>query len=83
MNRLKQLYNYLEKYWNEPTPTETEIKVNGMMKICFNNEDTENSVATLELFITEARAELSKRNLQANIDSNICNQFFKNNLIKE
>lgn len=69
MNKLKQLYNYLEKYWNEPKPTEEEIRVNGMMNILFNGNSTEQVIDTLILFDEKAKAKLKEIKQQAEKDT--------------
>jgi len=65
----KSLWQQIKDVWNEPKPTDEEIKVNKMMALLFNEQSTEQVIDTLIHFEEKAKARLKEIKRQANTDA--------------
>lgn len=64
----RNLIQRFKDSWTEPKPTDEEIKVNKMMTLLFDDQQTEKVIDTLLLFEEKAKARLKEINKQANTD---------------
>lgn len=68
MKQVKQFLENLLNRWNQPKPTEEEIKANTMMLVCFKDQPTEKVIDTLILFDAMAKKRLIEIKQQAETD---------------
>jgi len=64
----KSFWQNIKDAWNEPKPTDEEIKVNKMMALLFNEQTTEQVVDTLNLLDEKVKAKLQQIKQQAETD---------------
>ena len=78
----KSFIQRIKDVWNEPTPTEEEIKVNQMMALLFNEQSTEKVIDTLILFEEKAKARLTQIKAQADTDAFVTDFYLGTNTKK-
>ncbi len=65
----RTFWKKVKDIWNEPKPTDEEIKVNKMMTCLFHGQTTEQVIDTLILFDEKTKARLKEIKKQANTDA--------------
>ena len=73
----------IKDVWNEPKPTDEEIKVNKMMACLFDKQTTEQVIYTLILFEEKAKAKLKEIKKQANTDAFVTDFYLGTNQSKK
>ena len=73
----------IKDVWNEPKPTDEEIKVNKMMACLFDKQTTEQVIDTLILFEEKAKARLKEIKQQANTDAFVTEFYLGTNQSKK
>jgi len=64
----KSFWQNIKDAWNEPKPTDEEIKVSKMMALLFNEQSTEQVVDTLNLLDEKVKTKLQQIKQQAETD---------------
>jgi hypothetical protein len=62
---------------------EDKIKVNGMMRICFEEREPLDAIVTFEKFKTEFEKQLKIKSIDAKILSSDCDTYFRNKFLKK
>ena len=73
----------IKDVWNEPKPTDEEIKVNKMMACLFDKQTTEQVIDTLILFEEKAKAKLKEIKQQAETDRFVTDFYLGTNQSKK
>lgn len=79
----KTLIQKIKEVWNEPKPTNEEIKVSQMMNALFSEQSTEQVIDTLILFEEKVKARLKEIKKQANTDAFVTDFYLGTNQSKK
>lgn len=79
----KSFIQRIKDVWNEPKPTDEEIKVHKMMSLLFNEQSTEQVIDTLIHFEEKAKARLKEIKKQANTDAFVTDFYLGTNQSKK
>ena len=73
-------FKAIEKLFNQPKPTEEEIRVAKMMAVLFDGQKTETIIDTLLYFDEKVKTKLSEIKQQANTDRYVTDFYLGTNL---